>query len=203
MNKKEKHLERIISLFNQHGYWKIRVDDIARELKISKKTLYIEFENKKDIIRQSILHRIEKITDSSKKAEAESDNAIIAFFKILTEFYNIVDIEQDRENFQALQKYYMELFEFQIDQIYSVIKNVISNNYIRGIEEGLYSQEFDADFIGRYYALSYLTNRLSKYTNLSPKVLKQQKDNTIKLILNGMTTEKGKMAMANYYQINP
>lgn len=192
INRRDELLHQIVPLFNKHGYWKIRVDDIAKELKISKKTLYVEFKNKKDIIQNVITLRVHNMEKSAKKANEKSSDAISAFLSILSEFYNNIDIDQDTLNFDILQRYYNELYDFQIHSIYNAIRKVVRQNFVRGQHEGLYKSEFNAEFIGNFWAISFLNNRIGKFEEKSPSKLKKQKQDTIRLLLNGMVTEKGK-----------
>lgn len=193
--RREELLRQIIPLFNEHGYWKIRVDDIAESLKISKKTLYIEFENKKDIIKNVIDLRVEKMQSSANRIEEAQMDAVTAFLNILSDFYHNIDISQDKLNFSILKKYYNELYDYQIEEIYKAIFNVISVNYERGKKEGLYRDEFSGEFIGSLWADSFLNNRIGKYITHSPEMLQKQKQNTIKLLFLGMTTDQGRKVL--------
>ena len=50
----ERHVER-------HGYAKANLDDVARQLKISKKTIYVHFESKRDIYAQVVARQAERM----------------------------------------------------------------------------------------------------------------------------------------------
>lgn len=56
---------RIAETFERHvecrGYSKANLDDVARELKISKKTIYVHFEGKSDIYAQVVARQAERM----------------------------------------------------------------------------------------------------------------------------------------------
>jgi TetR/AcrR family transcriptional regulator, cholesterol catabolism regulator len=139
------------NLFFKYGIKSVTMDDIARELTISKKTLYQFFENKADIL-QSIAHMnkardiemIGKITVASKDAIDE----MLHTAKYVT--HELSQITSQTALYD-MQKYYPEIWvlfrEFQQEFIYEHIKG----NVTRGIEEGLYRPNIDADIIAKLY----------------------------------------------------
>jgi TetR/AcrR family transcriptional regulator, cholesterol catabolism regulator len=139
------------NLFFKYGIKSVTMDDIARELTISKKTLYQFFENKTDIL-QSIAHAnkardiemIGKITVASKDAIDE----MLHIAKYVT--HELSQITSQTALYD-MQKYYPEIWiqymEFQQEFIYEQIKK----NVTRGIEEGYYRPNIDADIIAKLY----------------------------------------------------
>lgn len=200
MEKSEKLVELITPLFLEKGYWNLRVDDIARELNISKKTLYVYFDNKKDIIWQVIQNNLKVIEEIVLNAENESDNAIQASVKFLDEFYNFIGTEQDKRNLSELKKYYPEILTSYKDSILALIRKMIQENYKRGIEEGLYKDEFAPDYVGRFFSVIYLGNRtlpLPKNNSFSFNKLRLM---SVKIIMYGMVTEEGKILLDELYE---
>ena len=60
MTQKEIIIERTSSMFVTQGVKAVRMDDIAQELSISKRTLYELFGDKEELLYQSILHFLVK-----------------------------------------------------------------------------------------------------------------------------------------------
>ena len=58
MEPKQKILAEAEALFMKYGFKSITMDDIARELSISKKTLYLYFEDKNDLVNHAIENHI-------------------------------------------------------------------------------------------------------------------------------------------------
>src|SRR6201989_3381049 len=68
---KEKILKGAEELFMRYGVRSISMDDIARHLMVSKKTLYQHFEDKEDLVTQASETHIEK---SRKQYEALTES---------------------------------------------------------------------------------------------------------------------------------
>lgn len=64
MNLHDELLDVAFSLFNQYGYRKVTVDDIAQKRGISKRTLYQHFESKEEIVKQVVDRRLHQLDDS-------------------------------------------------------------------------------------------------------------------------------------------
>ena len=197
MEKKEVLIKEITPLFLEHGYWNVRVDDIAKELKISKKTLYVYFENKKEIIWEVIQNKFETIQSIAEISEETNENAIRALFTIFSKFYSYLGVEQDRKNLEELQRYYPEIYIKHQDDITTLIQKIIVNNYKRGIEEGLYTTAFEPTYVAHFMSNSYVANRLINHQN-ELFALDKIKDTTIKIIVGGIVTDKGRALFQQY-----
>ncbi len=126
------------------------MDDVARELGISKKTLYEFFTDKADLVMKILQFQISKIQTVFNEDLNPGTNAIDHLFEIsqlITSFF---------KNFSPtvhydLQKYYPEVFqsffEYKRDLMY---KSVIIN-LNRGIKEGLYRSDINPDLIAHIY----------------------------------------------------
>lgn len=138
-------------LFFRYGIKSVTMDDVARELGISKKTLYQFFENKADIL-QSIadvnkakdIEFMDKVTTTSKDAIDE----MLHIARYVTQ--ELSQITSPTALYD-MQKYYPEIWSqftaFQQEFIYLHIKK----NVERGIQEGYYRVEIDTDIIAKLY----------------------------------------------------
>lgn len=202
MDNKQEIISAIAPLFYKHGFWKVRVDDIAKELKISKRTLYVHFQNKKDIIRHVIQRRFDSVLEISNEAEKNNDNAVKALVELVPKFYGMVDIEEDQMHFEDLKKYYPNIYEEYIFGIRKVIQKVISTNNKRGKKEGFFKEEFDSDYVGSLFAQVYFGNRQDDFIISQGVDLKKIKRNAFKILLYGTITEKGMEELKNTSIIN-
>lgn len=126
------------------------MDDVARELGISKKTLYELFIDKSDLVSKVLEFHIAKIR-SVFEAEREDDNNaidhLLEISQIITSFF---------KNFSPtihydLQKYYPEVFKslFEYKRVH-MFASVIAN-LKRGIKEGLYRSDINPELIAQLY----------------------------------------------------
>lgn len=140
------------TLFRRYGLRSVTMDDIARELGISKKTLYQHFENKGDLIEQVIRRSIECERELIEQIVQSAGNALEEMV-FLARFV----IRQLRELpptlMYDLQKYYREAWNMLRELHFGYIQQVIENNLRRGMEEGIYREDIEPAIIARLYVI--------------------------------------------------
>ena len=109
MNQRDKIVARAAKLFEASGIKSIRMDDIAQDLSISKRTLYEMFANKEELLYDSFRY-LRKCDDAEleKKLDIERDG-IPSLFKIFEHMFKISESRQ--RMYGNLRKFYPELFE--------------------------------------------------------------------------------------------
>ena len=86
MNEKEKIENYTTDLFLQSGFYKITMDEIAKGLRISKKTIYKYFPSKNFLVDAVMQAFMLKVRKKLLKQVAQEDNAILKI-KALTELF--------------------------------------------------------------------------------------------------------------------
>ena len=150
MNTENLILGKSEALFMRYGIRSVTMDDIARELGISKKTLYQFVDNKADLIKK-IVHQFcdeEQIAlDAIREASTDAIHEMLTMAKHVTQMLRRVKPTAIYD----LQKYYRETWHFMEDihkeQFYSIIKS----NLEKGIEEGLYRTDIHPEIIAKFY----------------------------------------------------
>lgn len=194
MEKSTHLLEQATALMMKYGIKSVSMDDLARHLGMSKKTIYQFVENKKDLIQKMVIHAI---ADEQREVEA----ILSASEDALTEMISIARLmlSQLRELGPSLvfdmKKYYPQEWDIMEEHHLQYVTATISNNVKRGIEEGLYRPEIDAVMIAQlYHAMTHAIvdeelfplKRFSKtdlYTHM------------IKYHLHGIVTDRGRAVL--------
>ena len=83
VNEKEKILYFTHAKFITEGFYKTTMDEIAKDLQISKKTIYKHFESKEDLLEAVCDSRIEMIHRFMDEIIDSGDDSITKFLKIL------------------------------------------------------------------------------------------------------------------------
>jgi TetR/AcrR family transcriptional regulator, cholesterol catabolism regulator len=150
----DEKVERILSeslrLFKKNGIRSVTMDDVAKELGMSKKTVYQFFANKTELVEMVLNYMLQKestvcISDQEKKM-----NAIDILLAVSR---NVSKQMKDLNPINAfeLQKYYPSIFrEFVIkkrDHVFIQVKQ----NFEQGIAEGIYRNDLDIDLVARLY----------------------------------------------------
>ena len=150
----DEKLDRILSeslrLFKKNGIRSVSMDDISKELGMSKKTIYQYFANKSELV--------EKVLDAMHEKERipclDEDTSNMNAIDILLAVSRNVSIQlkdMNPINAYELQKYYPVIYrEFIIrkrDHVFEQVKQ----NFEQGIAEGIYRNDLDVVLVARLY----------------------------------------------------
>jgi len=137
-------------LYLKYGIKSITMDDIARELGISKKTLYQYVIDKDDLVGKFIDNEIVLRQEEICKCFKIGFNAIEELFEISI-FMNKLMRDQNPATDHDLKKYYPQHFQKTVKARREGIYNYILLNLKKGINEGLYRKELDREVIAKLY----------------------------------------------------
>ncbi|RLD22732.1 MAG: hypothetical protein DRI69_00300 [Bacteroidetes bacterium] len=147
---REEVLEGAKELFLRYGIKSITMDDVAREMGISKKTLYQHVKNKTDLIERIIHQHIHDEKKCLSELPGQAHDAIEQVLMIAQYVVQILRGMRPTTMFD-LKKYYRECWnmmeEFQHEYMYEMIRG----NIEQGVKEGLYKDDLDADIIAKLY----------------------------------------------------
>ena len=147
---REKIIQKATELFLNLGFKSVTMDDIANELGISKKTIYVHFENKTKLVEATTFTVFENICDGIDCICDASHNPIEELYDIKMYVMNYLKNEKTSPQFQ-LKKYYPQIYQRlhleQFEKMHESVKDSIQ----KGIEIGLFRPNIDADFISRMY----------------------------------------------------
>ena len=149
----EKHgnfLLRVYELYNKFGIKSVTMDDVARELGISKKTLYECIEDKSDLV----MHVMEMVNrfhaEKLNEITLRGLNAIEELFEVNRYMTQMVR-EQNPTLSYDMQKYYPELHKSLMQEQRQRMHDAIRQNLLKGIGEGLYRKEMNVEIISRLH----------------------------------------------------
>lgn len=151
MNEELKNiLLKVRELYMKYGIKSITMDDVARELGISKKTLYQYVTDKDDLVGKFVDNEISMRQEEICKCFRIGYNAIEELFEISI-FMNKLMRNQNSATEYDLKKYYPVHFEKTIKARREGIFNYILVNLKKGINEGLYRKEMNQEVIAKLY----------------------------------------------------
>lgn len=126
------------------------MDDIARKLGISKKTLYQYVENKTELIEQIFSLKFEEDSRQIKDIRLSANDAIDEVLKIAKHVIQHLR-ELSPTTIYDLQKYYSSTWKQFEAQHKGYIFTLICDNLIRGIKQGLYRSELNPEIVAKLY----------------------------------------------------
>lgn len=151
MDEKQKEiLDGTLEIFHEYGIRSVSMDDIAKHIHISKKTLYQYADNKSDLVEQVFRyqssqndHYLEKVNDGKRNA-----------IDILLEISKWMNSELKKISPKLafdLNKYYPEMFQKLFDEKRQFLFEQIKGNILQGIKEGLFREDLNVDLISSLY----------------------------------------------------
>ncbi|WP_109829283.1 TetR/AcrR family transcriptional regulator [Reichenbachiella versicolor] len=149
MDTKEKILQVADGQFHRYGIRSVSMDDIARELGMSKKTIYQYFKDKECLVRYVTESNIQQEIRDFNEVLEKSDNAIDELYKFSLCFRkNLNDINPSL--LFDLQKFHPTSWQLWEDFKYSFIKDMVVDAIKRGKNEGVFRQSIDAEVLALY-----------------------------------------------------
>lgn len=151
MDEKRKNILDISKkMFTEYGIRSVSMDDICKQLNISKKTLYQCFDNKASLLEALIDFEMEQTMDEAKKIKSQSRNAIHALL-LVSKTMSQVSTNSSPAVAYDLKKYYPELYKKLIQKKREMAYKGISMNMERGIKEGLYRDDLNIELTTQLY----------------------------------------------------
>ncbi len=143
---KDRIIQIASELFMRVGIRSVTMDDVSRELSMSKKTLYQYFDNKNSLVTAVVQNHLimerEEFTGIAKNAE----NAIHELAGIAKCIRTHV-MKMNPSTLYDLRKYHGQAWQGFEKFKHEFIRGNVEDNIKRGIEEGYYREEIDPEII--------------------------------------------------------
>ena len=183
-------LERVQCLYFKYGIKSVTMDDVAHELRISKKTLYEHFKDKADLVEKVFVHFHNKHEQKICDIQNQSINAIEQLLEInriikelLKEYNPSVDYD--------LKKYYPALYQNINEEEGERLFSLILENVKQGKKENIYRKEINEEIIAKFYVYQVESIIRSKSISLE-EILSEEFYNEIFIYhIRGVANEKG------------
>jgi AcrR family transcriptional regulator len=148
--KKIEIMEKAAAVLMRYGIKSITMDELASQLGISKKTLYLYFSDKNDLVYQIIQAKTAINEMHCCMVQLNVENAIDEMLEIgkfiLNSFGNI-----NSSVFFDLQKHHPDAWKIIQDHKWKFVYQTMKDNIIRGKKEGLYIETLDGDIFARIH----------------------------------------------------
>jgi TetR/AcrR family transcriptional regulator, cholesterol catabolism regulator len=142
--------DRARGVFMKYGIRSVSMDDICRELGMSKKTLYQYFGNKSDLVNNILQQSFEEFEAHMSAIRLLEHNAIddlLEMSRVIDEHMKAVSLAISFD----LEKYYPEIYREYLAKKRDFASGCLRENIQKGIKEGLYRPDLNIDLIARLY----------------------------------------------------
>jgi AcrR family transcriptional regulator len=198
---KDKILKGAEELFTKYGVRSISMDDIARHLSVSKKTLYQHFADKEDIVTMACKAHLERhakefdgIKDSAKNAIEELAQLSVCLKR------NMQDMNPSL--LFDLQKYHPKAWAEWVNHKNKFIRSSVVRNLKQGIEEGYFRAEIDPEVIA---AVRLELVQVAFNEDIFPREkfrLTEVQMQIFDHFVYGLVTDKGRKLYQKYKEVN-
>ena len=147
---KNKIIAKCEELFLELGFKNVTMDDIAYAMGISKKTIYIHFSNKTELIENVVFSVLEFFHKNIEQIIKEAVNPIEELYDIKMFVMNYLKNERGSTQFQ-LKKYYPKIFEQLEVKKFQKMHSSVEKGLKKGIKLNLFRDNIDVGFISRVY----------------------------------------------------
>lgn len=143
---KTKILKGAEELFMRYGVRSITMDEIARHMGMSKKTLYMYFADKDDIVTSVTREHLDRERQQFDQITQESGNSVEELVKISTCLKQILKGMNPSILFD-LQKYHPRAWNVWNDHKNKFIRESVERNLRQGIEKGYFRPDINPEIL--------------------------------------------------------
>jgi len=143
-------LDRVRELFFKYGVRSVSMDDICRDIGISKKKLYQHFKSKNELVEKLLELERENFEIIFTKNNFDGVNAIDVLLKVSTDVGERFRDVTPSLTFD-LKKYYPEIYHKHIENRIEFIYEQIQLNIKKGIKNGMYRDDLSIELLARLY----------------------------------------------------
>lgn len=146
-------INRAMRVFMRYGIKSVNMDDISRQLGISKKTLYKYVSDKTDLVKKAFRFHCDAEDKQLKEISDKNLNAIDESFEVMRMVMNMIS-DLHPSVLYDLQKYHPELMSEMEKERHRIMYKSIKENLERGLKEGLYREDIKPDIVASFYVSS-------------------------------------------------
>ena len=143
-------LEQVDKLFMRCGIKSLTMNDIAREIGISKKTLYLHCSDKEDLLIKSFAHHFRCEEDFQNRIVSKNLNAIDEIFEVSKHVSEMLKTIHPSVHYD-LRKYYPEAWKIFSEYRKNFMLKCVSDNMEKGKKEGLYRANLNIPIVARIH----------------------------------------------------
>jgi len=184
-------LFKVSQLFIENGAKSLTMDDIAKTFGISKKTLYVKYKNKEQLIAEVLTYKLDEIIIRLKHLDLQVDNAVERMFCRDEEIDNLAD-SNNTLLIKQLMKYYPTIFTKHMIDFSEKFTEVLVHNIEKGRKQGYYREDFDEVVYAKLFFQLIMSYEGSPYINTKQADRMHFKNQMMNLYMNAITNEEGK-----------
>ena len=198
---KDKILKGAESLFMKYGIRSISMDDIARHLAVSKKTLYQHFADKDELVTmvtEAHMAANKKMYEAIRK---QSENSIDELYKIGMHVRRHLE-DQNPSLLFDIQKFHPRAWNVWMEYKSNYIYSSVVRNIKQGIKDGLVRAEINPEIFAQFRLATIQVCCDDQYFPQDKFNMAEVQSQVFEQFVYGLCTEKGKKLYQKYKETN-
>lgn len=145
MTQREVIIENAMRMFVTHGVKAVRMDDIARELSVSKRTLYELFGDKEELLYQSVKLYSEQLHYQRQQLMRSAENELEMMIICLRDMINVAPVSSRMR--RNIRRFYPEVYVRLETEFTSLMRESISRWVNVCVQKGYFTTTAECDLI--------------------------------------------------------
>lgn len=184
-------------MFINLGFKSVTMDDIAKNLGISKKTIYNHFPTKTKLVEATTYYILHEITSGIEDIRKEDLNAVEELFEIKHFTMRHLKDERSSPQFQ-LEKYYPQIFKVVKKHHLEQMDAHVTGNIEKGISNGLYRKNIEVDFVSKLYFIGIMGMKDPDFFPPDRFAIHELYEKFLEYHLRAIVTEEGLKVLQQY-----
>lgn len=183
-------LQRAMEMFQRYGLRTMTMDDVCRELSMSKKTLYQYFSNKADLVDQAVRHVFSVHQRSMDQIGAEHENAIDRMINRYSFLMRMMESHGPNMMF-PLKKYYPKTYEWLFAKRQETMMDALVQTLRDGQAQRLFRDDLNPELVARIHFTTMVGIADAELSNESFGQRKELIWTAISLFIRSISTAQG------------
>jgi AcrR family transcriptional regulator len=188
---KQRILNLVNELFYRNGLYKTSMDEIASELKISKKTIYKYFDSKYDLVKETTLNMLNESGRRVEKILEGNEDLAKKLIHLMEDYSNEVCTVSEKW-IKDMRTHYPEIWkgieEYRNEKIYAISKKLIK----MGVKEKIIIN-YPPELLVESYAATIRAIVNPAFLLQCKCTMQEAIDFVFNIHLNGILTPKGRL----------
>jgi len=200
MEPQDKILKTALSLFFKYGIKHVTMDDIAKELGMSKKTIYQFYKEKDDLVNQLCAVELRKKEEEFCSLQNASTDAIHEIILISDHMRQMLE-SINPVFFKDLQKFHPSAFGLYLEFRSQCGVLNVQKNIVKGKESGVYRSDLDEEFAANLRLAQIDMLIFGNYFSFEKVSFAQTHELLLEMFVYGICTLKGHKLYNQYQKI--
>jgi len=183
-------IQKAAELYKKYGIRSVSMDDLAKSLGISKKTIYTYIKDKKELIVQIVEEELKNQDTKLQEIIKKNYNSIEELFVVNREVHRSLEDYSHAADYDLRTDYrelHLKISQFRRERMFEFI----SKNMAKGIDGGYFRSNLNVDLITRLYIARLDSMCVDEYFIHFDMPIKNYLIDVLEYHIRGIANEKG------------